>query len=62
MKEATPAVLLQSGLDEKYWADSVECYWYLRNVQDLLTDEKTLYETRVGEPFYWTEHTVRSNG
>ena len=35
-KEGTSAVLLQSGLDEKWWADSLECHCYLRNVQDLL--------------------------
>ena len=29
---------LQSGLDEKWWTDSVECYCYLRNIQDLLSD------------------------
>ena len=28
--ESTSAVLLQSGLDEKWWADSVECYCHLR--------------------------------
>ena len=38
--------MLQSGLDEKWWADSMECYTYLRNVQDLLSDEKTPYERR----------------
>ena len=34
VKEGTSAVLLQSGLDEKWWADSLECYNYLRNIQD----------------------------
>ena len=38
VKEGTSAVLLQSGLEEKWWADSMECYTYLRNVQDLLSD------------------------
>ena len=33
VKEGTSAVLLQSGLNEKWWADSMECYTYLRNVQ-----------------------------
>ena len=28
-----------------------ECYWYLRNIQDLLSDEKTPYETRFGMSF-----------
>ena len=41
VKEGTSAV----------WADSVECYTYLRNVKDLLFDEKTPYERRFGQPF-----------
>ena len=40
VKEGTSAVLLQSGLDEKWWADSMECYCYPRNIQDLLSDGK----------------------
>ena len=51
VKEGTCAVLLQSGLDENWWADSMECYTYLRNIQDLLSDGKTPYERRFGEPF-----------
>ena len=50
VKEGTSAVLLQSGLDETWWADSVECYCYLRNIQDLLADGKTPCEKRFGEP------------
>ena len=50
VKEGTSAVLLQSGLDENWWADSMECYTYLRNIQDLLSDGKTPYERRLGEP------------
>ena len=38
LKEGTSAVLLQSGLGEKWWADSMECYCYLRNIQDPLSD------------------------
>ena len=45
VKEGTSAVLLQSG------ADSMECYCYLRNIQDLLSDAKTPYERRFGMPF-----------
>ena len=41
VKEGTSAVLLQSGLDENWFADSMECYTYLRNIQDLLSDGKT---------------------
>ena len=36
VKEGTSAVLLHSGLSESWWADSMECYTYLRNVTDLL--------------------------
>ena len=51
VKEGTSAVLLQSGLDEKWWADSMECFSYLRNIQDLLSYGKTTYARRFGEPF-----------
>ena len=51
VKEGTFAVLLQSGLDKEWWADSVECYCCLRNIQDLLSDGKTPYERRFGMPF-----------
>ena len=50
VKEGTSAVLLQSGLDKEWWADSMECYCYLRNIQDLLSDGKTPYERRFGIP------------
>ena len=51
VKEGTSAVLLQSGLDNEWWADSMECYCYLRNIQDKLSDGKTPYERRFGMPF-----------
>ena len=51
IKEGTSAALLQSGLDEKCWADSMECCCYLRNSQDLLSDGKTPFERRFGELF-----------
>ena len=51
VKEGTSAVLLQSGLDENWSADSMECCAYLRNVTDLLSDRKTPYERRFGKPF-----------
>ena len=51
MKEGTSViVLLQSGLNESWWADSMECYTYLRNVTDLLIDGKTPDERRFGKP------------
>ena len=51
VKEGTSAVLLQSSLNENWWADAMECYTYLRNVTDLLSNGKTLYERRFGQPF-----------
>ena len=51
VKEGTSAVLLQSGLNESWWADSMECYTYLRNVTDPLSDGKTPYGRRFGQPF-----------
>ena len=51
VKEGTSAVLLQSGLNESWWADSMECYTYLRNVTDLLSDGKTSNERRFGQLF-----------
>ena len=50
VKEGTSAVLLQSGLNESWWADSMECYTCLRNVTDLLSDGKTPNERRFGQP------------
>ena len=47
----TSAVLPQSELDERWWAGSMECCCFLRNVQDFLADGKTPYERRFGEPF-----------
>ena len=51
VKEGTSAVLLQSGPNENWCADSMECYTYLGNVQDLLSDGKTPYERRFGKQF-----------
>ena len=51
MKKWTSAVLMQSNLDEKWWADSMKCYCYLRNIQDLVSDGKTHCERRFKEPF-----------
>ena len=44
VKEGTSGVLLPSGLNGNWWADSMECYTYLRNVTDLSSDGKTPYE------------------
>ena len=62
VKKGTSSVLLQSGLDERWWADSVECFCYLRNVQDLLADGVTPYERRFGEPFNGPKFFFWNNG
>ena len=62
VKEGTSAVLLQSGLNESWWADSMECYCYLRNVQDLLGDGKHHMRDDLREPFKRLGHFVWCNG
>ena len=62
IKEGTSAVLLQTGLDEKWWADSMECNCNLRNIQDLVSDGKTPYERRFGVPLKWRGYSVWSDG
>ena len=42
---------MKASLDNGLWADSMECYCDLRNIQDLLSDGKTPYERRFGMPF-----------
>ena len=51
VREGTSAVMWRSGLENEWWADSMECYYYLRNIQDLLSGGKTPYERRFGMPF-----------
>ena len=58
VKEGTSAVLLQSGLNESWSADSMECYTYLRNVTDLLSDERTHHERRFGEAIKRTDYSI----
>ena len=50
-QKETSAVLLQSGSDDKWWSDSMECYCCLRDDRDLLADEKSQNERRFGESF-----------
>ena len=38
----------------------MECYTYLRNVTDLLSDGKTPYERRFGQPFKGTYYSIGS--
>ena len=50
VEEGTSAELLQLGLDDNWCANSMECFTYLRNIQDFLSDEKTPRERRFGTP------------
>ena len=51
VNEGTSFILLQSGLDEQWWTETMGCYCFFRNVQDLLSDGKTLHERRFEEQF-----------
>ena len=50
-QKGTSSVLMQSGLDEQWWAASMECYCYSRNVRDPFLDGKTPQELRFEEQF-----------
>ena len=50
-KEGSSVLLLHSGLHESWWANSMECHTYLRNVTDLLSDGKTPYGRLFGQRF-----------
>ena len=52
-KESKKALLYFTAIptDAQWWAESIECYCHLRNVQDLLSDGKTTHERRFEEPF-----------
>ena len=39
------------AIRSEQWMLGMECFSYLRNIQDLLSDGKTSYERRFGEPF-----------
>ena len=52
VEEGTSAVLLRLGLNENWWADSMECYLHLSAKRHRsTTDGKTPYERRFGQPF-----------
>ena len=51
VKEDTSSVLIQSGLQEGWLAEAMECYCCLRSVKDLSADGQTPYERRFNSPF-----------
>ena len=59
---STNAVLLQSGLNANWWADAMECYTYLRNVQGFLSDGKTPYERPCWATIQRTHYSIWFTG
>ena len=43
---------MQSGLDEMWWSDAMVCFCYLKNVVDLLKDNRTAYKRRFEVDFH----------
>ena len=52
-QKALSSVLVQSALQENWWAEAMENHCFLRNVQDLVPDGKTPHERRFNSPFKW---------
>ena len=50
VKEGTSSALVQSGLQESWWAEALERDSYLRNLQDLQADGQTPHERRFNSP------------
>ena len=58
VKGHTCCIAAHRGLNESWWADSMECYTYLRNVTNLLSDGKTPYERRFGKTIWRTCYSI----
>ena len=56
VKEGTAAMPLQFGLDKIRWADSMECYCYLRTFQDLIGRQNSSWSV-----FSWTNHWANNS-
>ena len=57
-KKGTSAVLLQSGLNEKWWSDSMKCFYYLQNVQKPLGKREILIWTKIRRIIQRTSSTI----
>ena len=51
VKEGTSCVMVQSGLDEKWWPEAMNCFCFLRNVSTVLETHSTAYKNRFGSDF-----------
>ena len=62
VKEGTSPVLVQSGRQESWWAEAMECYCYLRNLQDLPAEGQTPYERRMTAAIHCCLPSVTTSG
>ena len=56
------SVLLQSGLNEEWWSDSMKCFYYLQNVQNLLANGKSQIWTKIWGIIQRTNCTIWRTG
>ena len=59
VKEGTSAVLLHFGLDDEWLSDSMECYCYLRNVQDHPGRRENFTWTKIWRIIQRTNFSIR---
>ena len=50
----------QRCIDASWWAQAMECYFYIQNVQDLLADGQTLFCTSVQFTIGWAGYSIWS--
>ena len=50
VKEGAACTLVQSGFDEAWWGEAMQCFCFLKNVVDQ-TSEETAYKRRFGYDF-----------
>ena len=66
VKEGTRAALLQSGLPDRWWHKAMTCYYFLRNIHDIMVHGSTLYKMRYGEDLrgpiipFWRRTTLQT--
>jgi hypothetical protein len=48
VNNGTSSSIVQSGLNDDWWKEAMECYSFLRNVVDLLQGGKTAYHRKFG--------------
>ena len=51
VKEGTACALVQSGLENKWWPEAMNCFCFLRNASTALEDGETAYKRRFAKDF-----------